>query len=123
MNKSQALDHFWNKFQWDAYDENSVPDELNFPYITYSQSTDSLGNVVALGASLWDRSNSWEKVSDKADEIARYLKEQGHVTLKLDNGYVWLVGGTPFAQRMSDPSDSKIKRIYLNVMGEFLTAH
>lgn len=123
MNKTQAIDNFWNGFDWPAYNENSVPDNVTFPYITYSLSTDSLGGIVSLNASLWDRSNSWERLSLKSDEIARDIKEHGHRVLKLDDGYVWLTGGTPFAQRLSDPEDTKIKRIYLNVLGEFLTAY
>lgn len=123
MNKDQALDTFWNSFGWPAYDQNSVPDDVKFPYITYNESTDSLGNVLSLSASLWDRSNSWERVSLKKDEVAKKIGEYGHHTIKLNGGYVWLVKGTPFAQRMADPNDDKVKRIYLNVLGEFLTAY
>jgi hypothetical protein len=133
MNKAQALNAFWNSFDWPAFDENSVPEKipndqgemvpLTFPYITYSESTDSLGNVVSLSASLWDKSNSWERVSLKEDEIAKTIAEYGHHVIKIDDGYIWLVKGTPFAQRMGDPNDDKVKRIYLNVLGEFLTAY
>lgn len=122
MNKLQAIDYFWNDFGIPAYDENSVPDNAKFPYITYSVATDSLGNVVPMSASIWDRSTSWVTISDKAEAIAKRLAEFGYYKIKLDVGYVWLVKGTPFAQRMSDPDDS-IKRIYLNVLAEFLTAY
>ena len=123
MNKAQAIDTFWNSFNIPAYDENSVPEDATFPYITYSESTDSIGNVVMLNASIWDRSTSWEGISLKAEEIAKKIAEYGHYTIKIDNGYIWLVKGAPFAQRMSDPNDDKIRRIYLNVLGEFLTAY
>ena len=123
MNKSQAINTFWNSFGLHAYDENSVPDDAVFPYITYSQATDSLGNVVLLNASIWDRSSSWITVSQIADEIAQTLAEYGYYKIKLDNGYLWMFKGTPFAQRMSDPIDREIKRIYLNVNAEYLTAY
>jgi len=132
MNKSQAIDHFWNSFDIPAFDENSVPEKITdrygnliplpFPYITYSVATDSLGNTVSMNASIWDRSTSWKTISDKAEEIAKSLAEFGYFKIKLDNGYVWFVKGTPFAQRMADPSKD-IKRIYLNVQAEFLTAY
>lgn len=132
MNKSQAINYFWNQFDIPAFDENSVPEKvpdeygnmvpLTYPYITYSVATDSLGNVVPLSASIWDRSSSWERASLKAEEIAKRLAEFGYYKLKLDDGYVWMVKGTPFAQRMSDPDDS-IKRIYINILAEFLTAY
>ena len=123
MNKAQAIDTFWNSFNIPAYDENSVPEDATFPYITYSESTDSIGNAVMLNASIWDRSTSWEGISLKAEEIAKKIAEYGHYTIKIDTGYIWLVKGTPFAQRMSDPNDDKVRRIYLNVLGEFLTAY
>lgn len=123
MDKSQAINAFWNSFGLHAYGENSVPDDATFPYITYSQATDSLGNVVLLNASIWDRSSSWVTVSQKAEKIAQTLAEYGYYKMKLDNGYLWMVKGTPFAQRMSDPIDREIKRIYLNVNAEYLTAY
>lgn len=123
MNKSQALNTFWNMFDIPAFDENSVPDDTSFPYITYAESTGSLEDVIQLSASIWDRSNSWERISLKADEIAKKIGEYGHYTMKLDNGYVWFTKGSPFAQRMGDPNDDKIRRIYLNVQAEFLTPY
>lgn len=124
MDKVQAIDEFWNSFGLPAYDENTVPtdDSVDYPYITYSVSTDSLGNMVPLSASLWYRSTSWEDITHKAREIARVIKTQ-HMPIKIDGGYVWLVGGTPFSQRMSDPNDDMVRRIYLNVSAEYLTAY
>lgn len=122
MNKSQALYQFWSGFDLPAYDENSVPDDTPFPYITYSEATDSLGNVVQLTASIWDRNNSWERLSLKTDEIAEKIGKNGYHIMSLDGGYVWFVKGTPFAQRMGDP-DKSIKRVYLNVQAEFLTQY
>lgn len=124
MDKVQAIDEFWNSFGLPAYDENTVPtdDSVDYPYITYSVSTDSLGNMVPLSASLWYRSTSWEDITHKAQEIARAIKTQ-HMPIKIDGGYVWLVGGTPFSQRMSDPNDDMVRRIYLNVSAEYLTAY
>lgn len=123
MDKAQAIDVFWNSFGLSAYDENSVPEDASFPYITYSEARDSLGNMITLNASIWDNSTSWARISIKADDIAKKIAEHGHYTIKIDDGYVWLVKGSPFAQRMGDPNRNEIKRIYLNVLGEFLTAY
>lgn len=123
MNKEQAIQKLWSSFGIPAYDEQTVPDDAKMPYITYQVATDSIDRVVNLSASIWYRSSSWKDVSNKCDEIARYLAEQGFAKIELDNGYVWFVKGTPFAQRMSDPEDDMIRRIYLNVQAEFLTAY
>ena len=123
MDKAQAIHSFWNSFGIPAYDENAVPDDATYPYITYNVATDSLGKVVILNASIWDRSTLWAPITQKSEAIAKALGEYGYYKIKLDQGYVWFVKGTPFAQRMRDPIDEQIKRIYLNVQAEFLTAY
>lgn len=125
MDKAQSIHSFWSGFGLSAYDENTVPtgkDAPNMPYVTYSVTTDSLGSVVQLSGSLWYRSTSWAEISKKADEISEYIGVGGKV-LKLDSGYVWVVRGQPFAQRMSDDSDETVRRIYINLQAEFLTAN
>lgn len=122
MNKAQALNNFWNSFGLKAYDENTLPSTASFPYITYNTVTDSLDNVVNLYSSLWYRDTSWKAISDKTEEIAQALGSGGKV-IKLDSGYLWLCKGTPFAQRMSDPNDDMIRRMYINVQAEYLTAY
>lgn len=121
MDKWQAINQFWNSFGVSAYDENSVPDEAATPYITYDAHIGALGDVLVLTASIWDRSTSWQWISNKADEIAQAIG--GYKSMKIDGGYVWFVRGEPFAQRMSDPDDDMIRRVYLVINAEFLTAH
>lgn len=120
MNKSQALNSFWNGFDIPAYDSQTVPPNATLPYITYETITDNFDNRVTLSASVWYQSTSWEDITDKVDEVAERLGYGGEV-ISIDGGYVWLMRGTPFAQRMSDPDDT-IRRIVLNVMAEYLTA-
>ena len=72
MTKEQALTKFWESFGLTAYDENSVPSGENkptYPYITYNVVTGSFGSNLALTASLWYKSSSWEAITNKADEI------------------------------------------------------
>lgn len=121
MDKSQAIHSFWSGFGLEAYDENSVPDDATLPYISYSVSTDSIGNMITIYGSLWYRSESWEEISKKTDQISEYIDNMN--PLSIDGGYAWIVKGSPFSQRMSDPSDDTIRRMYINLMAEFLTAH
>lgn len=117
MNKWQAIQSFWESFDLPTYDENSVPDDATAPYITYSAETADFENVILLTGSIWYRSESWEGISLKADEIASSLKK----LIKLDNGYLFITRGSPFAQRMKD-TDETVKRIYINLMCEFYTS-
>lgn len=120
MDKAQAIHSFWSSFGLTAYDENSVPDNAQMPYITYSVVTDSMEYVALLTGSLWYRDTSWEDISIMAMAISGYLKDGCVIPLD-DRGYVYLYRGTPFAQRMSDGTDDMVKRIYFNVNAEFLT--
>lgn len=122
MDKARALHTFWSGFGIPAYDENSVPDDAVMPYITYSAVTDSIGYVCPMWASVWYKSTSWEAIQLKTEEIAKDLAEHGHRVLEIDGGYIFVTKGTPFAQRLRDESDT-IKRMYINIMAEYLTAY
>lgn len=122
--KAATIYEFWNSFDLTAFEENSVPtgeEAPNFPYITYQLVTDSLGNEVAMSASIWYRDSSWLEANAKTDEISRAIGRKGAV-LDCNGGKVWIKRGTPFAQNMGDESDNLIKRKYLNITAEYLTA-
>lgn len=122
--KAATIYEFWNSFEMPAYEENSVPtgeDAPKFPYITYQLVTDSLGGEVAMSASLWYRGTSWVEVNSKTEEISQRIGRKGAV-LDCNGGKVWAKRGTPFAQNMGDESDNLIKRKYLNITAEYLTA-
>ena len=114
IDKGQALYNFWATFGLPVYDEQTVPDEAEPPYITYETITDSLGNSLPLTGSLWYRSNSWEDITKKAQQIANYIG-QGGVNLAYDGGSLWITRGASFAQRIADPNDDGIRRIYINI--------
>ena len=122
MNKWQAIHTFWSIFNLPAYDSSSVPDNAQMPYITYEVVTDSLDTPTFMTASLWYHGTTWEHVSNKADEIAHAIVTM-RKPIALDEGYLWIVKGTPFAQRMSDPDDPLIRRVVLNIQAEYLTAY
>ena len=123
MNKAQALHQFWSGFGITAYDETTVPDNAPFPYITYAVETDSIDNVVLMNASLWYKSYSWKDIQEKAEEIAEAIVKMQPPAIELDNGRLYIAKGTPFAQRMSEPSSDSVRRILLNISAEYLTAY
>ena len=121
MTKAAAIYQFWNSFGLTAYDENSVPHDASFPYITYQLVTDSFDREVAAVASLWYRSESWTAINAKTEEISQKISHGGKI-IPFDGGAIWLKRGQPFAQSMGDESDDLIKRKYLNITAEFVTA-
>lgn len=124
MTKAAALYNFWSGFGLPAYEETSVPtgqDAPAFPYITYQVVTDGFGGDVALTASVWYRSESWLGINAKAEEIGENIGRGGRV-IPCDGGAIWLKRGQPFAQSMGDDADNMIRRKYINLTAEFLTA-
>lgn len=119
MDKIQALHSFWSGFDLKAYDETSVPDNTQLPYITYEVSSDDFGNTLAQTASLWYRDSSWASITAKEQQIANYLGRGGKM-ITYDDGAVWISKASPWSQRLADPSDEMIRRIVLNVQVEFL---
>lgn len=121
MTKAAAIYQFWSGFGLAAYEENTVPTDAAFPYITYQLVTDSFDHEVPVTASLWYRSESWTGINAKTEEISQEISRGGKI-IPCDGGAIWLKRGQPFAQNMGDESDNLIKRKYLNITAEFMTA-
>ena len=118
-NKEAALHTFWNSFSIPAYEENTVPDDAELPYLTYQVSTDSRFQEIPLAVNLYYRSDSWVAINEKANDISEEIQEG--VRLDCDGGWIWIKKGSPFVQNMSDSSDDKIKRKYINISAEYCT--
>ena len=121
MTKAAAIYQFWSGFGLTAYEENTVPADATFPYVTYQLVTDSFDREVAAAASLWYRGESWTAINAKTEEISAHIGLGGKI-IKCDGGRIWIKRGQPFAQNMGDESDDLIKRKYLNLAIEYFTA-
>jgi hypothetical protein len=119
MNKMQTLHSFWSGFGLKAYDENSVPDNAQLPYITYEASDDDFGNTLFQTANLWYRSSGWGEITEKEQEISDFITRGGRM-VAFDDGAMWIQKGSPWAQRLEEPSDEMIRRIVLNITIEFM---
>lgn len=119
MNKLQALHAFWSGFGLKAYDENSVPDDAQLPYLTYEASSDNFNDPIAQTANLWYRSSGWGEITEKEQQISDFITRGGRM-INYDGGAIWLQKGSPWAQRLDDPSDDMIRRLILNISIEYL---
>ena len=119
MDKARALQAFWNRFLL-AYEDLTIPDTATLPYITYSGAYASLDEPVGLSANVWYRSPSWADAKKKAQEIGEAIG-RGGVVIPFNDGAIWITRGIPFSQPMDDPEDDMIRRMYLNVMVEYLS--
>ena len=121
MTKGAALYRFFSGFGMTAYASASVPDDVEFPYLTYDLVTSAWeSDPVSLTVNLWYYTESEAEPNAKAREISEALGMGGRV-LPCDGGYIWLKRGSPWCQSLSDETDNNIKRRYLNITAEYLT--
>lgn len=128
MTREQAIFDFWNSFNIPAFEENSVPtgeDAPAYPYITYQLVIDNFGSQVQTSASVYDRDkdnySALFHVLEKTAEIRKKIS-RGGIMLAFDSGVVWLKPNTPFSQIMGDSEDNAVRRAYLNMTAEFISA-
>ena len=134
MNKEQAYSEFWSGFGVLAWEENSMPDDktiqslidagvatAKYPYIAYQVIIDDLGHPVYPTASIYDRSTSWKRADELANDISEAIQNLN--TIKLDNGRMFITKGSPFMQHQLESEDMNIRRVILNLGVEFFTEY
>lgn len=109
-----ALKEFFSGFDLPAYAENSVPEDVELPYITYSLAQPEWGQKASVYAQVWDRTRSNERILRVADEITAEIGE-GKI-LQLESGYLVIWPETPLVQLMSD-GDTRSAYINLSING------
>ena len=120
MTKQAAIQAFFESFSLTAYEENALPVDAPFPYITYQSAIGAFGDIVSITASVWYRDTSETACNAKAQEIGDYIT-RGGTFLECDGGTIWVKKGDPFSKPMSDDNDKMIKQNYLNLELEFMT--
>lgn len=123
MTPEAAIYGFLNGFSIPAYASASVPDQAQFPYITYDL---VLGEweqgEVNMPVNVWYRTDSEALPNAKVREIGERIG-MGGVLLHCDGGVLWVKKGSPWAQAVTvEGEDEKVKRRYVNINIEFLTS-
>lgn len=120
--KAAAIQGFLSSFGIPAYAASSVPDDAEMPYITYVLVTDAFtGQESNMEADIWYYGDGEVAPNAKAQEVSDRLGLGGRM-LPCDGGAIWVKRGSPFCQVVTDSTDDKVKRRYLNLSLEFITA-
>ena len=118
MTKYAAIQQFWESFDIPAYAAESVPTDAEFPYITYNiVEGGDYSTPTLMSANVWYRETGWVNAGQKVISIRRALSSMRPIAV--DEGYLRLWRGSPYAQRQSDPDDDMVKRYYLNVYAKY----
>lgn len=117
LDKFSAQKVYWSSFGMPAYQELTVPEDVQFPYIAYQTANGSLDGVINVSASVYYKGTSWAQIMKDVLQMEKAIDRQ-----------VFIEGGcmkvrkpiTNFAQPMGD-EDEKIRRMLLTVEIEFLS--
>ena len=107
---AEALKTFFSNFGLPAYENGSVPEDVELPYIAYSIATPEWNEKASVYAQIWDRMRSNAGLLRKADQIARYIGTG--LKIPFSGGYLVIWPETPFAQIMHD---GDYRSAYLNL--------
>lgn len=119
MTPEAAIYQFMNGFGIPAYPSSSVPDQAEFPYITYDLAIGDWGQgEVNMTTRVWYRTESEAAPNAKVREIGRAIGHGGR-QVRCDYGTIWLKRGSPWAQAVVQEDDDKVKMRYLNIDMEF----
>ena len=105
-----ALKAFFSGFGVPAYAVNSVPDDVQLPYIAYSLSVPEWDQKASLYAQVWDRSRSNTGIIGIADQITAEIGTGKK--LDLEDGYLVLWPETPLMQMLAD---GDYRSVYINL--------
>jgi hypothetical protein len=119
--KAAALYQFFSSFDIPAYVSTGVPDDAEYPYLTYEVVTGAWGDgELNSTVNLWYKTDSEKIPNDKVNEISKSLG-LGGTTIPCDDGAVMISRGEPWCNALEDDSDHSIKRRLLNVTLEYTT--
>lgn len=117
----EEQEEIWNGGYMRFYTSTSVPDDVVFPYGTYEYITSAWeGGEVGITVNLWFHTTLESVPNAKAEELSAVIGLGGKV-IECDGGGIWLKRGSPWCQSLTDDTDEKIKRRYINVSAEYFT--
>lgn len=120
MTKEAAVQAFFERFL-PSYAASAVPEDVVFPYLTYELITGAWEEgEIGLTVNLWYYTTSEAAPNAKVREVSQAIG-MGGALAPCDDGAIWFKRGSPWAQSLTDSTDTRIKRRYLNVTAEYLT--
>ena len=105
-----ALKTFFSGFVLPAFTTDTVPEEAQLPYLTYSLSVPEWNQKGTLYAQVWDRTKSNTGLTRVADQITAAIGE-GKI-ISFDGGYLVIWPESPLVQIMVD---GDFRSAYINL--------
>lgn len=110
---AKALYTFFSGFDLPAFSQDTVPEDQDLPFITYSLKEPEWDKKTTLYVQVWYRTYSNAIVNAKADEILSAVGTG--LILPCDGGYVVLWPDSPLVQMLVDEEGTRRAYITLSI--------
>ena len=100
LNTAQTLKTFFQSFGIPAYTLQSVPEEVNYPFITYPLTEPEWDQNGTFYCQVWHRKNRLADLLGIADRITGEIGTMRQ--FEQDGGYIVLYPSTPLIQILTD---------------------
>ena len=107
---AKALKTFVGGFGLPAYTVQSVPKDVNVPYLTYPLTEPEWSEKATFYIQGWFRSTSNAELTAKADQIVREIGTG--ITINTESGYLVIYPESPLVQLMTD---GDYRSFYINL--------
>ena len=105
-----ALKTFFSGFELPAYTVDSVPDDVQLPYISYSLSVPEWNQKATMYAQVWDRSTSNAGIIQVADQITAAVRDGA--IIPMEDGYLVNWPESPLTQILVQDD---YRSVYINL--------
>ena len=109
-NLAMALKTYFSGFGLPAYTTDSVPDDVELPYLAYSLAEPEWNQKATMYVQIWNRSRSNAMILEKADEILADIGEGKR--LETDAGIVVIWPDSPAQVQVDEDPD--FRYAYIN---------
>jgi len=108
-----ALKTFFSGFGYPAYSDDSVPDDVELPYIVYSVNVPGWTRKASIPVRIWDRTRSNTRIIQIADQITAAIGSAEH-SIPLDGGG-YLTIWQPDDEQIQIQVDGDYRYAYFNL--------
>ena len=121
--KAAALNTWLSGFGLKAYDENRVPGNAVYPYLTYTPAFGAFGaGDYNIPVKQWYQTEDNVTINAKAEQIGQAIGQTG-AQVEYTGGYMMIFRGSPFSQPFGDPSDKTFNCRYINLTARYYSEY
>ena len=103
---AQALKTLFSSFDIPAYTLDSVPDEVELPYITFPLIEPEWNEQASFYCQVWYPKKRLADLLAKADAIVQYIGEM--LKIEIEGGYLVIYPSSPLMQVQSDEGSQSV---------------